>query len=170
MDKKYNTMEYNNAIACEVCGRLNFADDYGNSAKCPHCGWQQCGSNEMEEKWYGISYPMLVPLSRAREQYKSGKPFKATFEDFINGFNFYGEMLFWYNGRPYQVYGENNGVQLYSRGEETDYDTLDDFINNGSVEGKRLKDVWDEVVHPCFMYPVASDEDYEELPEDYGTV
>ena len=31
MDKKYNTMEYNNAIACEVCGRLNFADDYGNS-------------------------------------------------------------------------------------------------------------------------------------------
>lgn len=170
MDKKYNTMEYNNAIACEVCGRLNFADDYGNSEKCPHCGWQQCGSNEMEEKWHGISYPMLVPLSRAREQYKAGKPFKATFEDFINGFNFYGEMLFWYNGRPYQVYGENNGVQLYSRGEETDYDTLDDFINNGSVEGKRLKEIWDEVVHPCFMYPVASDEDYEELPEDYGTV
>ena len=88
MDKKYNTMEYNNAIACEVCGGLNFADDYGNSAKCPHCGWQQCGSNETEEKWHGISYPMLVPLSRAREQYKAGKPFKATFEDFINGFNF----------------------------------------------------------------------------------
>ena len=118
MDKKYHTMEYNNAIACEVCGGLNYADDYGNSAKCPHCGWQQCGSNETEEK----------------------------------------------------VYGENNGVQLYSRGEEADYDTLDDFINNGSVEGKRLKDIWDDVVHPCFMYPVASDEDYEELPEDYGTV
>lgn len=111
-----------------------------------------------------------MPLSRAKEQYKAGKPFKATFEDFINGFNFYGEMLFWYNGRPYQVYGENNGVQLYSRGEEADYDTLDDFINNGSVEGKRLKDIWDDVVYPCFMYPVASDEDYEELPEDYGTV
>lgn len=80
---------------------------------------------------------MLVPLSRAKEQYKAGKPFKATFEDFINGFNFYGEMLFWYNGRPYQVYGENNGVQLYSRGEEADYDTLDDFINNGSEDGER---------------------------------
>lgn len=91
MEKKYNPMEYNNAIACEVCGKLNFADDYGNSEKCPHCGWQQCGSNEMEEKWHGISYPMLVSLSHAREQYKAGKPFKATFEDFINGFNFYGE-------------------------------------------------------------------------------
>lgn len=85
MDKKYHTMEYNNAIACEVCGGLNYADDYGNSAKCPHCGWQQCGSNETEEKWHGISYPMLVPLSRAKEQYKAGKPFKATFEDFIEG-------------------------------------------------------------------------------------
>lgn len=56
MEKKYNPMEYNNAIACEVCGGLNYADDYGNSAKCPHCGWQQCGSNETEEKWHGISY------------------------------------------------------------------------------------------------------------------
>lgn len=157
---------------CEVCGETVFVDKILIMTKCPHCGWRQegKGNGETDEEMYGISYPMLVPLSRAREQYKAGKPFKATFEDFINGFNFYGEMLFWYNGRPYQVYGENNGVQLYSRGEETDYDTLDDFINNGSVEGKRLKEIWDEVVHPCFMYPVASDEDYEELPEDYGTV
>lgn len=59
MDKKYNTMEYNNAIVCEVCGGVNFADDYGNSDRCPNCGWQQCGSNEMEEKWHGISYPRV---------------------------------------------------------------------------------------------------------------
>lgn len=157
---------------CEVCGETVFVDKLLIMTECPHCGWRQegKGNGEAYEEMYGISYPMLVSLSHAREQYKAGKPFKATFEDFINGFNFYGEMLFWYNGRPYQVYGENNGVQLYSRGEETDYDTLDDFINNGSVEGKRLKEIWDEVVHPCFMYPVASDEDYEELPEDYGTV
>ena len=86
-------MEYNNAIACEVCGGLNYADDYGNSAKCSHCGWQQCGSNETEEKWHGISYPMLVPLSRAKEQYKAGKPFKATFEDFKAQANINGRLL-----------------------------------------------------------------------------
>lgn len=85
MEKKYNPTEYNNAIACEVCGGLNYADDYGNSAKCPHCGWEQSKDSEIYEEMYGISYPMLVSLSHAREQYKAGKPFKANFEDFIEG-------------------------------------------------------------------------------------
>ena len=29
---------------------------------------------------------MLVTPTTAREQYKQGKPFKATFEEFLNGF------------------------------------------------------------------------------------
>ncbi len=170
MEKKYNPMEYNYAIACEVCGGLNYADDFGNSDKCPNCGWEQSKDSEIYEEMYGISYPMLVSLSHAREQYKAGKPFKANFEEFINGLLFYAEMLFWHDGICYEVFRRADGAVLASKDIMQTYDTLDDFINNGSVEGKRLKDVWDEVVHPCFMYPVASDEDYEELPEDYGTV
>ena len=89
MEKKYNPTEYNNAIACEVCGGLNYADDFGNSNRCPNCGWKQSKNSEADEEMYGISYPMLVSLSHAREQYKSGKPFKANFEEFINGLLFY---------------------------------------------------------------------------------
>ena len=40
MEKKYNPNEYNNATKCEVCGNLTFSDDYGNTDKCPHCGWK----------------------------------------------------------------------------------------------------------------------------------
>jgi hypothetical protein len=47
---------------------------------------------------------MLVPVSRAREQYQQGRPFKATFEDFIAGLKFYIEMLFEYHGVTYEVF------------------------------------------------------------------
>ena len=40
---------------------------------------------------------MLVTPTTAREQYRQGKPFKATFEEFSNGLFFYSEMLFEYN-------------------------------------------------------------------------
>ena len=29
MEKKYNPMENNNAVKCQVCGQLAFMDDYG---------------------------------------------------------------------------------------------------------------------------------------------
>ena len=83
MEKKYNPSDYNNAVQCEVCGQITYADDYGNTDKCPNCGWIGCADNERTDKTLGISYPMLVPLSRAREQYKAGQKFKATFDDFI---------------------------------------------------------------------------------------
>lgn len=118
MEKKYNPNEYNNATKCEVCGGLTFVDDYGNSGKCPHCGWRQCADNEDMDKHEGISYPMFVPLSRAREQYKAGQKFKATFEDFINGLMFYSEMLFWHNGKVYSVFRRNGGVVLSSKDNE----------------------------------------------------
>ncbi|MCH5259596.1 MAG: hypothetical protein J1F18_07580 [Lachnospiraceae bacterium] len=38
MEKKYNPNEYDNAVPCEVCGGLNFADDYGNTDNCTNCG------------------------------------------------------------------------------------------------------------------------------------
>ena len=46
----------------------------------------------------GISYPMLVSLSHAKEQYKRGEPFKADFDEFVRGLLFYSEMLFDYHG------------------------------------------------------------------------
>lgn len=64
------------------------------------------------EKWHEISYPMLVPLSRACEQYKAGQKFKATFDVFINGFMFYLEMLFCHHGLVYEVYTKMKSQDL----------------------------------------------------------
>lgn len=110
--QKYNPNKYNNAVLCEVCGNITFADDYGNTDKCPNCGWMQDGGNELMEKWHEISYPMLVPLSRACEQYKAGQKFKATFDVFINGFMFYLEMLFCHHGLVYEVYTKMKSQDL----------------------------------------------------------
>ena len=164
-EKKYDPMEYNNVIKCEVCGNLTFADDYGNTDRCPNCGWMQDGGNELMEKWHGISYPKLVPLSRAREQYKNGQKFKATFEDFINGLKWYKEMLFWYNGKYFAVYYLDTGISLENREIKQKYKDVDEFVAHANIDGVLLKDLWDEVIHPCFMY-CGVEGDYDFPPED----
>ena len=121
--------------------------------ECPHCGWRQEGKGDGEayEEMYGISYPMLVTLSRAKEQYKAGKPFKATFEDFINGYKFYGEMLFWYDGVCYEVFGKRNEISLASKDMMQTYATIEDFKAQANINGRLLVDIWDEVEEPSFM-------------------
>ena len=166
MEKKYNPTEYNNAIACEVCGGLNYSDDFGNSDRCPNCGWKQSKNSEADEEMYGISYPMLVSLSHAREQYKSGKPFKANFEEFINGLLFYAEMLFWHDGICYEVFRRADGAVLASKDIMQTYATIDDFKAQANIHGRLLVDIWDEVVHPCFMYCGDPETDYDVPPED----
>ena len=177
MEEDINELQFTNPIKCEVCGGLNFVDDYGNSAKCPHCGWIQCADNKRTDKTFGISYPMLVPLSRAREQYKSGQKFKATFEDFIGGLKFYSEMLFWHHGLVHEVYTrlKSDDLKEYFEGNCTvvfcnkdfqqEFDSIDEFRNKANIGGRLLKDIWDEVVHPCFMY-CGGEHDYDTPPED----
>lgn len=165
MEKKYNLNEYNNAVLCEVCGKLTFADDYGNTDKCPHCGWKSNSDSEFYEECYGISYPLLVPLSRAKEQYKAGQKFKATFEDLINGLKFYAEMLFWHNGKVFEVFRRNGGVVLSSKEIEQKFISTDEFYDKANIDGRLLKDIWDEVIHPCFMY-CGEEHDYDFPPED----
>ena len=176
MDNKYNEMEYNNAVPCEVCGELTFVDDYGNSDKCPHCGWIQSRDSESMEELRGISYPMLVPLSRAREQYKNGQKFKATFDEFINGLLWYKEMLFWHKGAVYETVAEFNGnineykaencnVIFCNKEMKQKYEDVNEFREKANIDGRLLKDIWDEVVHPCFMY-CGTEHDYDVPPED----
>ena len=113
----------------------------------------------------GISYPMLVPLSRAREQYKAGQKFKATFEDFINGLKFYAEMLFWHNNKVHEVYYKKDFVVFCNKDMIQEYVDEDEFYNKANINGRLLKDIWDEVVHPCFMY-CGGEHDYDFPPED----
>ncbi len=108
---------------------------------------------------------MLVPITRAKEQYKKGQKFKATFEDFINGLKFYSEMLFWYKGNVNEVFRHGEKAILSSKDFNKEYETIDDFYENAEIDGKRLKDIWDEVNHPCFMY-CGEEADYDFPPAD----
>ena len=138
---------------CSVCGKLAFFDEYGNG-ECPHCGWLMSDDEEMFDKEMGISYPMLVPVSRAREQYKQGKPFKATFEDFINGLFFYSEMLFEHGNTIYEVFLKSDYTIVFCcKAFQQEYSTREEFKQKAHIAGRLLKDIWDEEIQkPSFMY------------------
>ena len=138
--------------SCEICGYPVVNYESGVCMRCEKCGWQSGGDNIEYEKRYGISYPMVVPLSRAKVQYKAGKPFKATFEDFIHGLDFYSEMAFTYKGVKYGVcYRNDYSVLFYNEMQAWSFPTKDEFYKSASIDGNLLKDIWDEVQEPRYM-------------------
>lgn len=148
-----------NFTKCSICGRLAMQDDYGNG-ECTNCGWKFGADEEDLENAWGVSYPLLVSPTTAREQYKKGLPFKATFDEFIRGLNFYGEMLFKHDGYMYAVYYEDEEtIRLDLEFDFQLFKTNEDFKNNANINGRLLKDVWDEVTFAGYMY-CGRPEDY----------
>ena len=142
-------------VLCEICGYPVLHNEYGFYQDCPKCGWRRGGDNtELEQQW-GISYPMLVSLSRAREQYKQGLPFKADFDEFIRGLLFYSEMLFDYRGTTYEVFmkgDEKSDIIVFCCAEfQQEFFSEKDFREKANINGNLLKDLWDEVQDPRFM-------------------
>lgn len=143
---KHNIQEYNIQSKCAVCGHSVMIDEIGNGDNCQNCGWvQNIGNLEFPDR---IECPNLISLNKAKKLYQKGKPFTPDFEDFIDGYNFYGEMEFTYNDITYGVMGvENIGVEFW--GMNTDkYETfkdIEDFKLKAQIDGKLLKDIWHEV-------------------------
>lgn len=137
---------------CSICGSIAVQDQYGNG-ECSTCGWKfSKGEVELEQK-AGVSYPMLVTPTTAREEYKKGLPFKATFKEFVNGLYFYSEMLFEYQKNVYEVFlKEDNTIVLCSKEMQQEFQTRQDFENNAQVNGILLKNLWDKVENPTFMF------------------
>ena len=142
-------------VLCEICGYPVLHNEYGFYQDCPKCGWRRGGDNtELEQQW-GISYPMLVSLSHAREQYKQGLPFKADFDEFIRGLLFYSEMLFDYRGTTYEVFmkgDEKSDIIVFCCAEfQQEFFSEKDFREKANINGNLLKDIWDEVQDPRYM-------------------
>lgn len=104
---------------------------------------------------------MLVTPTTAREQYKQGKPFKATFEEFLNGLFFYSEMLFEYNNEVYKVFlranknskrNEDSDIVFCSQKFQQEYKSREEFENKANINGILLKDMWDKIEKPSFMF------------------
>ena len=79
--------EKNIQSKCGVWENDVFVDQY-YKGECKNCGWKFSKDEELLEKKAGVSYPMLVTLTTAREKYKKGLPFKATYNEFVNGLYF----------------------------------------------------------------------------------
>lgn len=133
---------------CPICSKVALSDKYGNG-ECKNCGWKfSRGDVDPED----ITYPMLVSLSVAREQYKHGKPFKATFKNFIGGLAFYAEMTFVYENKKYAVFHyADDSVEMGYDEDVSVYSSIADFEKNGAIGGKLLSDIWEEVKNPSFM-------------------
>lgn len=152
--------EKNIKSKCNVCENDVFVDQFGNG-ECKNCGWKFSKDEELLEKKAGVSYPMLVTPTTAREQYKKGLPFKATFDEFVNGLYFYSEMLFEYNNELYEVFlranknsksNEDCDIVFCSENMQQKYKTREEFENNAKINGKLVKDVWNEVTFAGFMF------------------
>lgn len=149
-----DTFEKDIIKKCNVCQKIILCYQDINTT-CEYCGWTQSAeSGEREyESFLKISYPMLVPLSRAIEQYKAGKPFKATFEDFINGLYFYSEMLLKHNDIMHEVlFLQDDCICFGCENFEQHYKTREDFENYANIEGRLLKEIWNEVTFAGYMY------------------
>ncbi len=148
-----NPYEKKLVAKCNVCGQVVLVDEFGYG-DCENCGWQQCEHDEEYEKKYKTCYPNLVPLSKAREQYKKGQPFRASLEDFMNGLYFYSEMRFEYKGLPYAVFLNKDGIE-FSIDSEHDflqhYKTREEFVEKAHIGEKLIKDIWYEIENPDFM-------------------
>ena len=142
----------NRMVKCSICGKVALEDEFGNG-ECKNCGWLFSSDEEKFERKSGISYPMLVSPTTAREEYKKGLPFKATFKEFMNGLFFYSEMLFTYEGVSYEVFFKDEDViVLCSETMQQEYPTREEFENRANIDGKLLKDIWDDVTFAGFMF------------------
>ena len=139
-------------VKCSICGNAALQDQFGNG-ECKNCGWKFSKNEDKFEKDLGISYPMLVTPTTARQQYKNKKPFKATFEEFVNGLYFYSEMLFNHNGIAYEVFFKSdNKIVFCCKDFQEEFETRKEFEEKANINGKLLKDIWEEVDNPSFMF------------------
>lgn len=154
-------------VKCSICGLVAMQDQYGNG-ECKNCGWKFSKGEAEFERDLGISYPMLVSPTTAKEEYKKGLPFKATFNEFVNGLKFYSEMTLKYNNKDYGVFFYRDKSKVIKNFKEIDgkieffenqipeslqkYNSIKDFIDNANINGKLLKDIWEDVTFAGFMY------------------
>lgn len=139
-------------VKCSICGMVALCDQYGNG-QCTNCGWKFSKDEEQLEKNQGVSYPMLVTPTTARKQYQNGQPFKATFEEFVNGLYFYSEMLLKHKGITYSVFFKKENIIVFcSDFMQQEFKDRKDFVENANIDGRLLKDIWNEVSFAGYMY------------------
>ena len=134
---------------CPVCGRVVLVEQFGNG-ECENCTWNVDNINiKFPDR---VEYPNMISLNKARKLYREGKPFKPSFDDFIEGLEMYSEMTFYYNKKEAAVFFYTDGVvQLEWDGKTDIYSNTADFRQNARLNGKLLSEIWNDVERADYM-------------------
>ena len=144
---KDSTFKRKYKIKCPVCGNKCLKDQFGNG-ECENCGWKfDKFANKFKNR---VIYPNLISLNKAKKLYSEYKPFEPDLEDFIEALYVYSEVQFKYKNIYYELIltsDENKEIikmNDFNGGHLQTFKTKDDFINNAKIDGKLLKDIWEE--------------------------
>lgn len=136
---------------CVICGNSVLTDTYGQG-RCFHCNWYNDVMDEENEN--EVIFPNLVSFNKAKKLYQEGKPLIPDLNDFLDGFNFYGEMQFRYKDIECELVRSNNegGISFcYEEGKPILFTDKDNFIKNAKIGNEFVRDIWDKVEDPSYM-------------------
>lgn len=136
---------------CDICDKILLASKTGNG-ECQYCGWFNNRLGEVNEE--KVIFPNLISLNKARKLYQDGKPLRPDLNDFLDGFNFYGEMQFRYKDIECELIRSNNegGISFcYEEGKPIIFENKADFIQNAKIGDEFVRDIWDKVEDPSYM-------------------
>lgn len=134
---------------CPVCGRVVLVEQFGNG-ECENCTWNVDNINiKFPDR---VEYPNMISLNKARKLYREGKPFKPSFDDFIEGLEKYSEMTFYYKKKEAAVFFyTDEEVRLEWNGKTAIYSNTADFRQNARLNGKLLSEIWNDVERADYM-------------------
>ncbi len=95
-------------------------------------------------------------MNNAIKQYNNGKSATlANFNDFIETYNNYGEVEFTLNNTRYGVLYDDDNKKIALLNIQTNekqlFNDIYDFEQNAKINGKLLKDLWDNVTNTDFL-------------------
>lgn len=138
----------------DVCKNMLEIDQYGNSNACPNCGWLQSEEAYQHPNVAGIRN--IPSLNNAIKQYNSGKPATlANFDDFLETYQNYGEVEFTLNNIRYGVLYDDDNEKIALLNIQTNekqlFNDIYDFEQNAKINGKLLRNLWNNVTSTDFL-------------------
>ncbi len=135
---------------CALCGKTYKTNEL-DLLPCPYCGWY----NDImcEENPDKVIYRNLVSFNKAKILYKQGKKLTPTIHDFLEAFEFYGEVEFKYKGFLCQLdRSKENGIEFGWNPNNIQYfKDKEDFIKNAKIGNEYVREIWDKVEDPSYV-------------------
>lgn len=128
---------------CKVC-KSPLADDKND--KCNVCGFYNTKKAISSPR--DVIYPNIACLNSAKSTFAKNKKITTSFEDLLKIVDGNLEPTFFYAHKKYGITNFDDGYQIceYETGNQyQNYKTIQEFAQNSKVDGKLLKDVWQQI-------------------------